>query len=485
MTAVAEVATTPMLIAAERRLARSGATLDTFDPATGELCGRIPNAGPDDIDAAVRAASTAFETWRETSPQERAACLLRFAALIEENAAELVALDVMENGSPVSMMRRDAFAAVGHLRYFAGLVLQLRGQTIPTDFDRLNYTLAQPYGVVGRIQPFNHPVLFAAANAAAPLAAGNTIVIKPSEHTSLGPLRLAELYAQAFPAGVVNVVTGDGETGDALVTHPDVRRIAFTGSAAIGRRIQERAATSAVKAISLELGGKNPIVVYPDADLDLAIDGALRGMAFTWQGQSCGSTSRLVVHRSVHDEFVERLAAAMRGLNQGMPTDESTDTGAIVHRRQYEKVLGYIELGKAEGLRLVTGGGRNEDPALAAGMFVQPTLFDHVDPDSRLAQEEIFGPVLVAMPFESDAEAIAIANNTCYGLTASAFTRDLARASRFARDVAAGYVWINDASRHTAGTSHGGWNESGIGNEEGIEELYSYTRHKNVHIRLG
>jgi acyl-CoA reductase-like NAD-dependent aldehyde dehydrogenase len=475
----------PILIGGEFRGSRSGATLDATNPATGEVIGSVPRCEAQDVDEAAAAALAAFPAWRDTNPLARARCVLALADRIAEHADELAMLDVSENGSPIREMRNDAHIAIAALRFFAGLALQLRGETIPGDADRLNFTLMQPFGVVGRIIPFNHPMMFAAAKSAAPLIAGNTIVLKPSEHTSTSTLRLAELASEVFPPGVVNVVTGLGdEAGDALVTHPAVRRLAFTGSAEIGRRIQQRAATHVVKTVTLELGGKNPIVVFADADVDAAIDGALRGMNFTWQGQSCGSTSRLLVHRSLHGEFVARLGERMDGLRSGSPADESTDTGAIVHRRQFEKVLSYLELGREEGAELVVGGGPPDDPALAAGMFVRPTLFDNVRPDSRLAQEEIFGPVLAAMPFDSYDEALEIANGVSLGLTASVYTPDLATAHRFARDVQAGYVWVNDSQKHIPGTAYGGFKDSGVGREEGFEELVSFAQVKNVNLRF-
>jgi betaine-aldehyde dehydrogenase len=476
----------PILVDGEFRAARSGETIEVLNPATGEVVGTVPRGGAEDIDDAVAAARRAFETWRHTSPLERARCVLAFAELISEHAEELALLDVVENGSPIREMRGDAHNAAAQLRYFAGLALQLRGETIPGDPARVNYTLMQPFGVVGRIVPFNHPLMFAAGKTVAPLIAGNTVVVKPSEHTSTSALRLAELASEALPPGVFNVVTGYGdEAGDALVIHRDVRRLAFTGSAEIGRAIQQRAATHVVKTVTLELGGKNPIVVFADADVDAAIDGALRGMAFTWQGQSCGSTSRLLVHRSMHDEFVARLGERMDALRCGPPEAETTDTGAIVHRRQYEKVLGYLQLGRDEGARVVAGGGPPDDPELAAGMFVRPTLFDGVRPDSRLAQEEIFGPVLAAMPFEHYDEALAIANSVSLGLTASVYTSDLATAHRFARDIEAGYVWVNDTQKHFPGAAYGGFKDSGVGREEGVEELISYAQIKNVNVNFG
>jgi betaine-aldehyde dehydrogenase len=478
--------TVPMLIGGERRVAVSGGTLDAVDPATGELLGRFPRGGAGDVDAAVVAAQRAFPAWRAASAVERAACLNALADRVLGHADELAMLDVGDNGSPIREMRNDAHIAVAQMRYFAGLALQLRGETIPTGHDRLDYTIREPYGVVGRIIPFNHPLMFAAGKIAAPLIAGNTVVLKPSEHTSLSALRLADLIAETFPAGVVNVVTGLGaEAGDALVAHPGVRRLAFIGSVDIGLSIQRRAAERVVKTVSLELGGKNPMVVFEDADVDQAIDGAVRGMNFTWQGQSCGSTSRLIVHESLHDGFVEALGARLDAMRSGSPADESTDTGAIVHRRQYEKVLSYLDIGRSEGARVVAGGGPADDPELAGGMFIRPTLFDGVRPDSRLAQEEIFGPVLAVMPFRGYDEGLAIANSVSYGLTASVFTRDLGIAHRFARDVEAGYVWVNDASRHFLSAPYGGVKNSGVGREEGFEELASYAEPKNININFG
>jgi len=381
-------------------------------------------------------------------------------------------------------MRKDAHIAVGQLRYFAGLALQLRGETIPTGFDRLDYTLQEPFGVVGRILPFNHPLMFAASRVAAPLIAGNTLILKPSEHTSLSALRFGELVADILPAGVLNVVTGLGaEAGDALVVHPGVPRVSFIGSVAVGRAIQQRAATHVVKTVTLELGGKNPMVVFPDADLELAVDGALRGMNFTWQGQSCGSLSRVIVHEAIYDAFLERLVDRVSSLRPGMPEDPDAQTGAIVNAGQLEKVLGYVRLGVEEGARLCTGGDRITVGDLANGLFVRPAVFADVAVESRLAQEEIFGPVLSVLRFSDEAEAVSIANATRFGLTASVFTTDLGIAHRFAEAVDAGYVWVNEVSRHLPGTPYGGVKDSGLGREEDFDELLSYTQLKNVHVK--
>ncbi len=480
-----DVHTLPILIDGEFRSARSGELIDAIDPATGEVIARFPRCAAADVDDAVQAAKRAFPAWRRTSPLERARCALALADLISEHAEELALLDVTENGSPIREMRNDANIAIGTLRYFAGIALELKGDTMPGDAGRINYTLMEPFGVVGRIVPFNHPMMFAAGKTVAPLIAGNTVVIKPSEHTSTSTLRLAEMMNEVYPPGVVNVVTGYGdEAGDALVVHPDVRRLAFTGAAEIGMRIQQRAATKVVKTVSLELGGKNPIVVFADADVEAAVDGALRGMAFTWQGQSCGSTSRLLVHESLHGEFVRRLGERMGALRSGPPTDEATETGAIVHRRQFEKVMSYLELGRDEGFDLVVGGGAADVPGMPDGMFVRPTLFDNVPPDSRLVKEEIFGPVLAAMPFRTYEDALAIANDISLGLTASVYTSDLSTAHRFSRDIEAGYVWVNDAQRHFPGAPYGGFKDSGVGREECVDELFSYAQTKNVNINF-
>jgi acyl-CoA reductase-like NAD-dependent aldehyde dehydrogenase len=311
------------------------------------------------------------------------------------------------------------------------------------------------------------------------------VILKPSEFTSLSALAMADDLRRLFPPGVVQTLTGLGsEVGDALVRHPGIPRIAFIGSAATGRRIQASAAAASVKTVTLELGGKNPIVVFPDADLDLAVEGAIRGMNFTWQGQSCGSTSRLLVHRDCYDDFVGRVAERVAAMRTGSPLDPASDTGAIVSKQQLEKVLSYIEIGKSEQGRLVTGGERLTAGDLAAGNYVSPALFADVDPAGRLATEEVFGPVLAAIRFDSYDEAIAIANSVEYGLTASVFTRDLRTAIAFSRDIEAGYVWVNETSRHFIGAPFGGVKNSGVGREEDISEIESYTQVKNINMRF-
>ena len=462
---------------------RDGETIDVTNPATGELIARVPRSRAADVDAAVHAAHQAFPAWRATPATERAACVLALADAIVARKDELARIDVSDNGSPLRDLQLDVDKAAAVMRYFAGLALQLRGETIPGAHGRLNYTLREPFGVVARLIPFNHPVMFATMKIAAPLVAGNTVIVKPSESTPLSALALGDDFARIFPPGVINVVTGyGGEAGDALVAHPLVRRLGFIGSADTGRAIQRRAAEIAVKTVTLELGGKNPLVVFADADLDAAIDAAVTGMNFSFQGQSCGSTSRLLVQSGVHDELVERLTERFGALRVGDPLDESTEVGAIVNERQLDKVLGYVELGAKEGARLRTGGSRITDGELARGLFLEPALFDGVGAHTRLAQEEIFGPVLSVLSFDGYDDAVRIANGTRFGLTAGVFTRDLGTAHTFARDVDAGFVWVNDSSKHFLGVPFGGWKDSGVGSEEGLDELHSYTQLKNVNV---
>lgn len=473
----------PMLIGGRFVTASGGATLSVDNPATGRRIAQIPSATDEDVQLAYDAASAAFPAWSKAHPTERAAVLRRLADLVEAHGDELAALDVMDNGSPIKEMRKDVDIAAAQLRYFAGLVLQIRGETIPTGDGRLNYTLRQPYGVIGRIVPFNHPLMFAAGKIAAPLAAGNTVIMKPSEHTSLSALRLAELINEALPAGVVNMVTGLGHTaGDAIVSHPGIRRLAFIGADTTGRAIVARAMSVNVKHVSLELGGKNPLLVFPDADVELAVDGAIRGMNFTWQGQSCGSTSRIYVAPEIHDEFVETLVARVATLQQGLPDNWATETGSMINRAQFDKVQRYVQLGKDEGSDLVIGGEHVTDGELSEGLFISPAVFIGVDHESRMAREEIFGPVMAIMRFSGYEDGLRLANDTELGLTASVYTRDLAIAHRFAEDVEAGFVWVNDSSRHFLGAPFGGFKNSGIGREEDIEELLSYTQVKNVNV---
>ncbi len=476
-----------MLIAGELVPALGGGRLEVVNPATASTITSVPAAGVEDVDRAVEAAAAAFPAWRRTPAAERARRVQALADAIEANGEELAWIDTLDNDSPIKVMRGDYRLAVEQLHYFAGLALALRGESVPTpEPGSFDFTLREPYGVVARIVPFNHPFMFAASKLGAPLVAGNTVVLKPSQHTSLSALRLGELCAAIFPPGVVNVLSGRGSVvGDRLVGHPKVSRIAFTGSVEVGLGIQRQAATHHVKVVTLELGGKNPIIVFEDADREAALAGAMRGMNFTWQGQSCGSTSRLYVQRSIYPEFVAELGRRMDAMVVGDPADEATDVGAVVSRQQYDSVARYIDGAVADPRARLVAGGPPRAGQYGDGYFVRPTLIAlEQGEDLAVACEEIFGPVLVAMPFDGYDEVIERANALPLGLTASVWTTDLKRAMTAVRDLETGYAWVNWSSTHLPGTPFGGVKDSGVGREESLEELYGYTQAKNVYIRF-
>jgi betaine-aldehyde dehydrogenase len=344
-------------------------------------------------------------------------------------------------------------------------------------------TVREPLGVCGRIVAYNHPLMFTAAKFGAPLAAGNTVIMKPPPQAPLSAFRMMELIGDILPPGVLNVVTGGRECGEALTAHPLIPMVTLIGSVPTGRAIAAGAGTS-LKRTLFELGGKNALIVYPDADVKRAVEGAVRGMNFTWCGQSCGSTSRLFLHESVHDEVLAGVAEAAKAYKPGIPTEMDTTMGAIVSKAQHDKILRYIELGKKEGARLVAGGKVPSDPALAKGFFVEPTIFADVTMDMRLAQEEVFGPVLSVIKWRDEEEMFEQVNSVEYGLTAAIFTTSLATAHRAASRVEAGFVWVNNSSFHFLGVPFGGYKQSGIGREESIDELLSFTQIKNINITL-
>ena len=476
-----------MLVGGELVTAAGGGRMEVVNPATARAIATIPAASSTDVDCAVDAAANAFKEWRRTPAAERARLVHLLADTIDAHGEELAWIDTIDNGSPIKVMRGDYRMAVEQLRYFAGLVLALRGESIPTpDRGSFDFTLREPYGVVARIVPFNHPFMFAASKLGAPLVAGNTVVLKPSQHTSLSALRLGELCADIFPHGVVNIISGRGSTvGDHLVSHLKVSRIAFTGSVEVGLGIQRRAAADNIKAVTLELGGKNPIIVFADADREAALAGVMRGMNFTWQGQSCGSTSRLYVERTIYADFVAELGRRMDSMVVGDPTDEATDVGAVVSRQQYESITRYIQGAVADPRAKLLAGGPPQPGRYGDGYFIRPTLFGlEQGEDLAVACEEIFGPVLVATPFDGYAEVVERANALPLGLTASVWTRNLGLAMRAVRDLETGYAWVNWSSTHLPGAPFGGVKDSGVGREESLEELYGYTQSKNVYIRF-
>ncbi len=461
--------------------AADGKRFASINPSTSEKLAEVPFAGTRDVDRAVDAAKKAFPEWSRIPLKERAACLEKFAARIREQAETLALIDSVDSGNALAGMRGDMTWTADTLDYFAGLILEIKGETFSNGPRHMNFTRRQPYGVVAKINPFNHPFRFCAEKAAAPLAAGNCVVIKGSEQAPLSSLRIGELADGIFPPGVVNVITGDGKTGSELVRHPDVRRIGFVGSVPTGRTIA-RDAADGLKRVTLELGGKNPIIIFPDADPKKAAGAAIKGMNMNRQGQSCSSTSRVFVHASIHDAVVEELVRQAEALPIGFPWLHGNEVGPIVSQRQYERVMGFIESGKAEGAKLMTGGGKPADERLKNGFFVSPTVFDGVNPAMRIAREEIFGPVMSVFTWSDYEDMLATANGVEYGLTAAIVTNDLAKAMETAERVDAGYVWINSNGRYL-GAPYGGWKQSGLGEEECFDELLSYTQIKNVNLR--
>ncbi len=482
-TATAGLGKCPMLIGGELVESVSGEWLESTNPATEEVLGAVPRGNKEDIERAYNAAAKAQPAWEGLGAGGRSAYLNKLADAIEARGEEILKIEVMDTGNTIAKMRFDVGMGCDALRYYAGLAYELKGDSIPASPNNLHFTVREPFGVVGRIIPFNHPAMFALAKMAAPLMAGNTIIIKPSEQSPLSSAIVAEECARVLPPGVVNIVTGLGpEAGDAIVRHPHIKRLAFIGSVNTGLAIQKAAADVSVKVISLELGGKNPMIVFPDVDLDKATTGAINGMNFAWQGQSCGSTSRLFLHEDIHDKFLALLAEKVRALKLGDPLDEQSQMGPINSKAQYEKVMHYIKAGLEDGAKLVAGGKRPE--SYQKGHWIEPTVFANVDPKMRIAREEIFGPVLSVFKWRDIDQCIDIANSVEYGLTAAIWTNDLNAALNTAKKVKSGYLWINGSSTHFMGMPFGGYRNSGTGREEGIEELLSYTEEKAINIIL-
>ncbi|MBD0417449.1 aldehyde dehydrogenase family protein [Oryzicola mucosus] len=460
-----------------------GSIEEVFDPATGSSLGTTSIAGRADVEAAVRAAKAGFAEWRRTSLSERSGILREAAAIIRANAERITLTDSLDSGGPYKRMLKDAEAGAATFEFFAGLATEMKGSTIPFNDSSLNYTLREPLGVVVRINAFNHPFLFAAQRAAAPLVAGNTLIIKPPVQAPLSSLLLAELIGDLFPAGVFSVLPGGLECGQALVEHKDVSMVGLIGSVETGKAIA-RAAAGTLKKLSLELGGKNALIAFPDADPDKVAAAAAQGMNFTWCGQSCGSTSRVFLHESVHDEVLDKIVGAVRKLVPGIPSDPETDMGCMVNAAQLEKTQHYVQYGKDDGARLVVGGDRPKGGQFAKGYFHNPTVFADVRADMRIAREEIFGPVMSVIKWRNEEEMFAAVNDSDLGLTASIWTNNLSNAHRAASRVEAGYVWVNGVSSHFLGAPFGGYKLSGLGREESIEELLACTQLKNVNVTL-
>ena len=458
-----------------------GGYFDDIEPATGEQIAEVPDSDERDVDSAVQAARKAFDSWSRTPAGERSRLLVRLADLIEQNAEELAQLESRDSGKPISLARKlDIPRAVANFRFFGSAILHFASEAHVTDRTALNYTLRQPIGVAGLISPWNLPLYLLSWKIAPAIAAGNTCIAKPSELTPITANRLAELSIEAgIPPGVINIVHGYGQkAGRAITVHDDVAVISFTGGTVTGAAIAANAAPR-FKKLSLELGGKNPNVIFADADLDDAIATSIRS-SFWNQGEICLCGSRIFVERSIYDRFVERFVAATKKLKVGEPSDETTDVGALISAAHVEKVTGYIALAKQEGGKVVSGGKRIE----RRGFFVEPTVITGLTCDCRVLQEEIFGPVVTITPFDREDEAIAFANSTRYGLSATLWTRDLQRAHRVAAAIDSGTVWINCWLLRDLRVPFGGMKESGVGREGGFESLNFFTESKNVCVKL-
>lgn len=460
-----------------------GGYAETFNPATGTSLGQCAAADSIDVDAAAKAAHAAFRSWRYTAPEIRAKALREISHIMRTHREELATLDALNCGNPVRALMHDVDIATQMIDYFAGLVYELRGSTIPMGKDIVNMTVREPFGVCARIVAYNHPLMFTASRMAPAVAAGNTVIMKPPVQAPLSALRLMELIDGVLPAGVMNVLTGGQACGEALVDHDLIPKVTLIGSIPTGKAIS-RGAADKLKHVTLELGGKNALILYPDADIARATAGAVAGMCFTWCGQACSSTSRLFVHASLYDEVVAGVLEGVKAFRPGIPTDMETTMGAIVSRAQYDKIMGYIDIGKREGARLVAGGKHPEGAQLAQGYFIEPTVFVDVTMKMRIAQEEIFGPVLSIIKWSDEDAMFDEVNNVEYGLAAGIYTTNLATAHRAASRVEAGYVWVNNAARHFFPAPFGGIKQSGNNREESFEELLSYTQVKNIHISL-
>lgn len=472
-----------MLVGSSLCESRSRRWIDSLNPADESVLCRVPAGNAQDIDDAVDAAREAQREWAMVSPAVRSEYFHRLADALLARQDEILEAEVRDTGNTIGAMRNDVVNAAGKLRFFAGLSYEAKGATIPSTPGNLHYTVFEPYGVVGRLFAFNHPLSMAVGAITAPLIAGNAVVEKPSEQSPLTACLFAEIVREVLPAGLVNIVTGYGsEAGDALVRHRHVKRLAFVGSVPTGMRIQRTAAEVGVKNVTLELGGKNAMLVFPDVDYAKAVNAAVGGMNFSWQGQSCASTSRLFVHESMYDAFVEDVGAKVAQIKVGDPMDPSSQMGPLNFAAHYDRVREFIASARDEGARLVTGGKRPAGQAFEKGYWIEPTVFADVKPDMRIAREEIFGPVLSIFKWSDLDETIDLINSVDYGLTGAVWTNNLSLAHKTARRLQAGYIWINGVSARYRGVPYGGYKNSGTGRDSGSDEILSYMEEKAVNV---
>ncbi len=482
-----EIQSARMLIGGQWVSAVSGQTIPVENPAKRKIVAEVPRGAAEDVDRAVRAADKAFAGWRKIAPRERGRLLERIGDALEARKEDIARLIALETGNALrTQARPEGYGAANTFRYFGGLASELKGETVPLGEELLSYTRREPYGVVGAIIPWNGPVGLGTLKIAPALCAGNTLVLKAAEDAPLAILLVAEICQEILPPGVLNVITGYGEEcGEPLAQHPLVRKLSFTGSTEVGKIIMSAAAERIVP-VSLELGGKSPSIVFPDANEDWVVDGIVSSMRFTRQSQSCTAGSRLFLHADIFDSFLDKLKSKTQALRIGDPLDEASDIGSIINQKQFSKVCGYVEDGlNRKEARLVFGGLPPKEGPLAEGYFAIPTVFADTSNDWRLAREEIFGPVLVAIPWKDEAEVVRMANDSHYGLAAYVWTHDLGKGLRTAHAIESGWIQVNRGLNQLAGQSYGGYKQSGMGREGSLEGMLdAFTQRQSITVNL-